>query len=224
MHILVIEDEHKVARFIKKGLEAEGYKVDIALDGKNGEKLARTEIYDLILLDVFLPKKDGFEVLHDLRQDDIRTPIIMVTARSTTEDIVIGLDKGADDYICKPFEFKELLARIRSILRREKVKTKIKYADLTLDTVARKAFRGNRSIELSAREYALIKYFLQNRGKVISRTELAREIWGYNFDPGTNVVDVYINLLRKKIDQGSPLRLIHTERGKGYYLSDKKQS
>jgi DNA-binding response OmpR family regulator len=224
MRILVIEDEQKVARFIKKGLEAEGYEVEIAADGKTGEKSARSETYDLILLDVLLPKKGGFEILHDLRQDEIRTPILMLTARSGTEDIVSGLDQGADDYLTKPFEFTELLARIRSLMRRGTVKTKIKYTDLTLDTIEHKAIRSGTPIELTAREYALIEYFMRNRGKLISRQELSKEIWGYNFDPGTNVVDVYVNHLRKKIDANYEVKLLQTERSKGYYLSDKKLS
>jgi DNA-binding response OmpR family regulator len=222
MRILVVEDELKVVRFLKKGLEAEGYEVETAADGKSGEKLARTEAYDLILLDVLMPKKGGFEVLRDLRKDEIRTPILMLTARSTTEDIVGGLDQGADDYLTKPFAFTELLARIRSLLRREIVKTKLKYSDLTLDTIAHKANRAGKQIELTAREYALIEYFMSNRGKLISRQELAKEIWGYNFDPGTNVVDVYVNHLRNKIDTDFAVKLLQTERGKGYYLSDKK--
>ncbi len=224
MRILVIEDENKVARFLKKGLEAEGHEVDTAADGKTGEKCARTEIYDIILLDVLLPKKNGFEILRDLRKDEIRTPILMLTARSSTEDIVGGLDQGADDYLTKPFAFNVLLARIRSLMRRGTVKTKLKYADLVLDTVAHKVSRSGTPIELTVREYALIEYFLRHRGKLISRLELSRDIWGYNFDPGTNVVDVYVNHLRKKIDSDFPVKLIQTERGKGYYLSDKKMS
>jgi len=222
MRILVVEDEQKVARFLKKGLEAEGYEVEIAADGKTGEKLARTEAYDVILLDVLLPKKDGFEILHDLRKDEIRTPILMLTARSATEDIVGGLDQGADDYLTKPFAFNELLARMRSLIRRGTVKTKLKYTDLTLDTIAHKASRSGSAIELTAREYALIEYFLRNPGKLITRQELSKEIWGYSFDPGTNVVDVYVNHLRKKIDADYPVKLLQTERGKGYYLSDRK--
>jgi DNA-binding response OmpR family regulator len=224
MRILVIEDEQKVARFLKKGLEAEGYEVETAADGKTGEKCARTEVYDLILLDVLLPKKNGFEILRDLRKDEIRTPILMLTARSATEDIVGGLDQGADDYLTKPFAFNVLLARIRSLMRRGTVRTKLKYADLILDTVAHKASRSGTSIELTVREYTLIEYFLRHRDKLISRQELSRDIWGYNFDPGTNVVDVYVNHLRKKIDADFSVKLLQTERGKGYYLSDKKLS
>jgi DNA-binding response OmpR family regulator len=222
MRILVIEDELKVARFLKKGLEAEGYEVETAADGKSGEKLARTEAFDLILLDVLLPQKGGFEILRDLRKDEIRTPILMLTARSTTEDIVGGLDQGADDYLTKPFAFNELLARIRSLMRRGTVKTKLKYLDLALDTIAHKASRSGKEIELTAREYALLEYFMRNRGKLITRQELSKEIWGYNFDPGTNVVDVYVNHLRNKIDSDFTVKLLQTERGKGYYLSDKK--
>jgi len=224
MRILVIEDEQKVARFLKKGLEAEGYEVETAADGKTGEKCARTEVYDLILLDVLLPKKNGFEILRDLRKDEIRTPILMLTARSATEDIVGGLDQGADDYLTKPFAFSVLLARIRSLMRRGTARTKLKYADLILDTVAHTASRSGTPIELTVREYALIEYFLRHRSKLISRQELARDIWGYNFDPGTNVVDVYVNHLRKKIDADFSVKLLQTERGKGYYLSDKKLS
>jgi DNA-binding response OmpR family regulator len=224
MRILVIEDEQKVSRFLKKGLEAEGYEVETAADGKTGEKCARTEVYDLILLDVLLPKKNGFEILRDLRKDEIRTPILMLTARSATEDIVGGLDQGADDYLTKPFAFSVLLARIRSLMRRGTARTKLKYADLILDTVAHTASRSGTPIELTVREYALIEYFLRHRSKLISRQELARDIWGYNFDPGTNVVDVYVNHLRKKIDADFSVKLLQTERGEGYYLSDKKLS
>jgi DNA-binding response OmpR family regulator len=223
MRILVIEDEIKVARFLKKGLEAEGYEVETANDGETGEQLARSEMYDLLLLDVGLPKKNGFDILNDLRKSEIRTPVLMLTARSETEDIVGGLDKGADDYITKPFVFTELLARIRSLLRRStQTKTKLKFLDLVLDTVAHKAQRSGKEIELTTREYLLLEYFMRNRGKLISRIELAKDIWRYDFDPGTNVVDVYVNHLRKKIDSGFPQKLLQTERGRGYYLSEKK--
>jgi DNA-binding response OmpR family regulator len=223
MRILVIEDEVKVARFLKKGLEAEGYEVETANDGETGEKLARSEMYDLLLLDVGLPKKNGFDILNDLRKSEIRTPILMLTARSETEDIVGGLDKGADDYITKPFVFTELLARVRSLLRRStQSKIKLKFLDLVLDTVAHTALRSGKEIELTTREYLLLEYFMRNRGKLITRIELAKKIWHYDFDPGTNVVDVYVNHLRKKIDSGFSQKLLQTERGKGYYLSEKK--
>ncbi len=222
MRILLVEDESKVARFIQQGLEAEGYEVEIASDGKAGEKKAQTESFDLILLDVLLPKKNGFEVLQTLRKEKVRTPIVMLTARGTTEDIVSGLDLGADDYLTKPFVFNELLARVRSHLRRgSQNKTVLKLADLQLDTVTHKATRGGAGVELTTREYALLEFFLRNPGMLLTRSQLAKEIWGFDFDPGTNIVDVYVNHLRKKVDAGYPARLIHTERGKGYYCSDK---
>ncbi|MFZ1977632.1 MAG: response regulator transcription factor [Bacteroidota bacterium] len=223
MRILIVEDEQKVARFLKKGLEAEGYEIEVANDGELGEQLARTGSFDVVLLDVMLPKKDGFSVLHDLRKNSIRTPIVMLTARSATEDIVGGLDKGADDYLTKPFSFEELLARVRSVVRRNgQMKTKLQFLDLSLDTVAHKAHRNGKQIELTTREYALLEYFMRSQGKLISRQELAKEIWGYDFDPGTNVVDVYVNHLRKKVDADSKVKLFQTERGKGYYLSNTK--
>jgi DNA-binding response OmpR family regulator len=223
MRILLIEDEAKVARFIKEGLTAEGYEVEIAADGKLGERRARDGSFNLILLDVLLPKKNGFEVLHSLRADEIHTPILMLTARTATEDIVQGLDHGADDYLTKPFAFNELLARIRSLLRRERQpQATLVLADLRLNPLTRKATRGESTIELTAREYALLEYFLRNPHKLVSRQQLAKEVWGFNFDPGTNIIDVYINHLRKKIDQGFSTRLLHTERGKGYYISDKE--
>lgn len=222
MRILLVEDEHKVARFIQRGLEAEGYEVDIASDGKIGEKKSRSDEFDLILLDVLLPKKNGFEILESLRKDKIRTPVIMLTARGTTEDIVSGLDLGADDYLTKPFVFDELLARVRSHLRRgSQNKTLLKLADLQLDTVSHKATRAGTQIELTSREYALLEYFMKHPGTLLTRSRLSKEIWGFDFDPGTNIVDVYVNHVRRKVDTGFALKLIHTERGKGYCCSDK---
>jgi DNA-binding response OmpR family regulator len=222
MRILLVEDEAKVARFIKEGLTAEGYEVEVASDGKMGERKAQASDFDLILLDVLLPKKNGFEVLHALRSDGLRTPIIMLTARSATEDVVQGLDHGADDYLTKPFAFTELLARIRTIFRRERQSpTVYRVADLHLNTMTRKATRGGSVIELTAREFALLEYLMRNPHKLITRQQLAKEIWGFNFDPGTNIIDVYINHLRKKIDKSFEHQLLHTERGKGYFISDK---
>ena len=222
MQILLVEDEAKVARFIKEGLTAEGYEVEIAADGKTGEKMARSGEFDLILLDVLLPKKSGFEVLHDLRSDGVHTPILMLTARSSTEDIVQGLDHGAEDYLTKPFAFNELLARIRSLLRRGRQSPAVyRIADLQLNAMTRKATRSGTTMDLTAREYALLEYLMRNPHKLVTRQQLAKEIWGFNFDPGTNIIDVYINHLRKKIDQSFEKKLLHTERGKGYYISDK---
>jgi DNA-binding response OmpR family regulator len=222
MQILLVEDEAKVARFIKEGLTAEGYEVEIAADGKSGEKKALDGDFDLILLDVLLPKKNGFEVLHALRSSGMRTPIMMLTARSATEDVVQGLDHGAEDYLTKPFAFNELLARIRSLLRRARQSpTVYRLADLHLNTMTRKATRGGTVIDLTAREFALLEYLMRHPHKLVTRQQLAKEIWGFNFDPGTNIIDVYINHLRKKIDQGFGKKLLHTERGKGYFVSDK---
>ncbi|MCX6134552.1 MAG: response regulator transcription factor [Ignavibacteriales bacterium] len=222
MHILLVEDEAKVARFIKEGLTAEGYEVDTAPDGSIGEKKALSGDFDLILLDVLLPKKNGFEVLHALRSSGLRTPVMMLTARSATEDVVQGLDRGAEDYLTKPFAFNELLARIRALLRRERQSpTVYRLADLQLNTMTRKAKRGNTIIDLTAREFALLEYLMRHPRELITRQQLAKEIWGFNFDPGTNIIDVYINHLRKKIDLGFEKKLLHTERGKGYYVSDK---
>lgn len=225
MRILLVEDEVKVARFIQQGLQAEGYEVEVAGDGKLGEKKARSGVFDLVLLDVLLPKKNGFEILRALRKDKLKTPIVMLTARGTTEDIVNGLDLGADDYLTKPFAFNELLARVRSHLRRgSQNKTVLKLGDLQLDTVTHKASRSGTNIDLTTREYSLLAFFLRNPSAMLSRSQLAKEIWGFDFDPGTNIVDVYVNHLRKKIDNGFPVKLIHTERGKGYFCSDKERT
>jgi len=218
LKILIVEDEVKVARFLRRGLEGEGYAVDTAADGVTGEQKVRTNSFDLLILDVLLPHKNGFDVLRDLRTDGIVLPVLMLTARSSTEDIVSGLDSGADDYLTKPFSFDELLARVRSMLRRSASRTELRVADLVLDTVSRKAQRTGRTIELTTREYTLLEYFMRNEGKLVNRQQLARDVWGYDFDPGTNIVDVYVNHLRKKIDAGFPSRLLHTERGQGYVL------
>jgi len=222
MKILVVEDEKKVAKFLKQGLEEERYVVDVAYDGAQGETLALTGSYDLIVLDILLPKKDGITLLKDLRAGKVTTPVLMLTAKSATEDKIEGLDGGADDYLTKPFAFAELLARVRSLLRRgasEKTIT-LKLADLQLDTVTHKARRGDRLIELTGKEYALLEYFMRNTNHVLTRTIISEHIWNYNFDTGTNVVDVYINHLRTKIDDGFEKKLLHTVRGVGYVLKE----
>lgn len=218
--VLIVEDEKKVARFLQQGLEGERYTVEVVHDGLAGEARATSEKYDLIILDIQLPKKDGIAVLKHLRANHISTPVLMLTAKSSTEQKVDGLDAGADDYLTKPFSFDELLARIRSLLRRgagEK-STTLKVDDLHLDTVTHKARRGHRAIELTSREYALLEYFMRNVNSVLSRTMISEHIWNYNFDTGTNVVDVYINHLRAKIDDGFEKKLLQTVRGVGYAM------
>ena len=222
MRILIVEDEKKVSAFIKKGLEEETYAVDIAPDGEEGLLLGEQNQYDLIILDLMLPKIDGLEVLSTLRGRKIKTPILLLTAKDSIEDKVTGLNQGADDYLTKPFAFSELLARIRVLLRRGKadVQTTLEIADLTLDLVSHKVIRENHDIELTGKEYSLLEYFLRNQGKVLTRTMIAEHVWDYNFDTFTNVIDVYVNHLRKKIDKNYSQKLLHTLRGVGYIMKE----
>lgn len=222
MRILVVEDEKKVARFIQQGLEEEHYTVDVAHDGIAGLSMAESQSYDAIVLDVMLPGKDGVQVTRELRANRKATPILMLTAKTSTEDKVAGLDSGADDYLTKPFAFAELLARLRSLLRRgaQEKTTVLALADLVLDTVTHRARRGDRAIELTAKEYALLEFFLRNKDRVLSRTIIAEHIWDYHFDTGTNLIDVYINHLRNKVDTGFEKKLIHTVRGVGYVMKE----
>jgi len=220
MKILVVEDEKKVGAFIKKGLEEDRYTVEVALDGDEGEELAAQGAFDLIILDILMPKKDGLTMLKELRAKSISTPVLMITAKGSVEDKVKGLDTGADDYLVKPFAIAELLARVRSLLRRggPEKSTTLSVADLTLDLVSHKATRGKNSIELTGKEYTLLEYFMRNTNKVLSRTIISEHIWNYNFDTGTNIIDVYINHLRHKIDGEFEKKLIHTVRGVGYMM------
>ena len=222
MRILVVEDEKKVSAFIKKGLEEETYAVDIAHDGEEGLYLASESQFDLIVLDLMLPKLNGLEVLTKLRERKVATPIILLTAKDSVEDKVTGLNKGADDYLTKPFAFSELLARVRSLLRRGSgdTKTLLQVADLTLDLVSHKVKREDMEMELTGKEYSLLEYFMRNEGKVLTRTMIAEHVWDYNFDTFTNVIDVYINHLRKKIDKDYPKKLLHTLRGVGYVMRE----
>ncbi len=220
MKILVVEDEKKVGAFIKKGLEEDRYSVEVAFDGDKGEELASQGSFDLIILDILMPKKDGLTMLKELRAKQITTPVLVITAKGSVEDKVKGLDTGADDYLVKPFAIAELLARVRSLLRRggtEKT-TSLTVADLTLDLVSHKATRGENLIELTGKEYTLLEYFMRNTNKVLSRTIISEHIWNYNFDTGTNIIDVYINHLRNKIDGEFEKKLIHTVRGVGYMM------
>ena len=220
MRILVVEDDKKVAGFIKKGLEEESYAVDVAYDGEDGLHFGSEGQYDLIILDIMLPKIDGLEILSQLRDQGKDTPIFLLTAKDAVDDKVTGLNKGADDYLTKPFAFSELLARVRVLLRRGKaeVKTTLMISDLTLDLVSHKVNRGGDEIELTGKEYGLLEYFMRNQEKVLTRTMIAEHVWDYNFDTFTNVIDVYINHLRKKIDKGRELKLLHTLRGVGYVM------
>jgi len=220
MRLLVVEDEKKVASFIKKGLEEEGYVVDLTHDGESGLELALEQVHDLIVLDVHLPKKNGLRLLQELRAEKVNTAVLLLTVRAAIEDKVLGLDSGADDYLTKPFAFQELLARIRALLRRraEGEGAILRVADLTLDPGRRLVLRGDQPIELTAREYSLLEYFMRNPGRVLTRTMIAERVWGYDFDPTTNVIDVYVNYLRKKIDADREPRVIQTVRGVGYVL------
>jgi heavy metal response regulator len=222
MRILVVEDEKKVARFLQQGLQEERYDVDVAFDGESGARLASTQQYDLIILDVLLPGKSGFELTREFRAHNGLAPILMLTAKTSVEDRVEGLDSGADDYLTKPFAFAELLARVRSLLRRGLMEksTILAIADLELDTVTHKARRGGRTIDLTAKEYALLEFLLRNRDRVMSRTIISEHIWDYNFDTGTNLIDVYVNHLRNKVDTGFPVKLLHTVRGVGYVMRE----
>ena len=219
MRVIVVEDEVKVAGFLKKGLQEEGYAVDVANDGADGLAMIESNSYDAVILDLMLPKINGIEVMRETRSKKINTPVLMLTARDTLADKVMGLDAGADDYLTKPFAFQELVARLRSLLRRGKAEiTMLKVADLSLDPATRKVKRGEHNITLTSKEFSLLEYMMRNAGKPLSRTTLSEHVWDINFDRMTNVVDVYINFLRNKIDRDFEKKLIQTVRGVGYVL------
>ena len=222
MKILVVEDEERVAHFIQKGLKEEGHAVDVSYDGEDGEFLAEVNDYDLIILDLMLPKKNGIVVCRELRASGVATPVLMLTARDSVEDKVRGLDAGADDYLAKPFAFEELLARVRALLRRQSDNKSpvLSMADLSLDPISRRVTRAETPIRLTTKEYALLEYLLRNPNKVLSRTLIGEHVWDMNFDPESNVIDVYVSHLRSKIDKGYDTPLLHTLRGQGYLLSD----
>ncbi len=221
MRILVVEDEKKVASFIKRGLEQESYAVDIVHDGLEGEHYARVNDYDAIILDIMLPKKNGLDVLKDLKDAGVDTPVILLTARDSVEDRVKGLNLGADDYLTKPFAFEELIARLNVMMRRGGSGLPVlKFSDLSLDPATRRAKRGEKEVELTVKEYALLEYLLRNPNRVLTRALIAEHVWDQSFDSETNVVDVYINHLRAKVDSDPSRRLIHTVRGVGYVLKD----
>jgi heavy metal response regulator len=220
VRILIVEDEAKVASFIKRGLEEEHYAVDVAEDGKEAVALVDSYDYDLAILDIMLPEMDGLSVLSHIRSVGKAMPVVLLTAKDLTEDKVKGLDMGADDYITKPFAFEELLARIRVLLRRGKPEESLKLsiADLVLDPVTHRVTRNDREINLTAKEYGLLEYLLRNQGRVLTRTMISEHVWDIKHDTFTNVIDVYINYLRNKIDKGFSKKLLHTVRGVGYKL------
>ncbi len=222
MRILVVEDEKRLASFLSNGLRENGYAVDIAADGVEAAHLGRSEVYDIILLDILLPKQSGFEVLRQLRQAGVATPILCLTARDALGDKVTGLDLGADDYLAKPFNFAELLARIRALLRRAPgvAPTTLRCADLELDPATHRVTRAGKEIDLTPREYALLEFLLRRAGAVVTRTAILEGVWDMNFDSLTNVLDVLVNRLRAKVDYPFSKRLIHTMRSVGYVLSE----
>jgi heavy metal response regulator len=222
MRILVVEDEKKVASFIKRGLEEESFSVDMAYDGEEGLSMAEATPYDLILMGLMLPKMDGLAVIKELRSKGNKAPVLCLTAKDTVEDIVSGLDSGSDDYLTKPFAFAELVARVRALLRRgvQDRGAEIRFADLRLDPVAHKVWRSNKEIELTAKEYALLEYFMRNPNQILTRTMIAEHVWDYTFDSFTNIIDVYVNYLRKKVDRDYDKKLIHTVRGIGYVMKE----
>lgn len=218
MKLLIIEDEKKVASFIKKGLENEGFVVEVAYDGKEGLKKAFDDSYNLIILDLMLPKIDGLTLLQQLRREGITTQVIILTAKGHVEDRIEGLNLGADDYLVKPFAFGELLARIRALLRRSGFQKNsiMKFDDLSINTSAREVFRNDKRVELSTKEYALLEFMAYNANRALNRSTISEHVWHYNFDSGTNFIDVYINRLRNKVDEGYDKKFIHTVRGYGY--------
>ncbi len=218
MRVLIIEDNPKMAAAVQRGLRESGYAADTCHAGFEGEELASTGVYDVVLLDLMLPDRDGVEVCRNLRRRGIRTKIIMLSALSGTNDKVEGLDAGADDYLPKPFEFDELLARIRAVLRRGTASEarQLRYEDLTLDLYTRAATRGGSSFELSSREFAMLEFMMRNPHRVLSRTQIAEKVWDMRFEPSSNIVDVYVSSLRKKIDRGHALEYLHTVKGVGY--------
>jgi two-component system copper resistance phosphate regulon response regulator CusR len=220
MRVLLVEDDPGIARFVAKGLREQSYAVDIATTGEDALYQASLNPYDLAILDVMIPAPDGFAVCAQLRKSGLRFPILILTAKDTIDDRIHGLDTGADDYLTKPFDFGELLARLRALLRRsgELRPGKVAINDLVLDTAAQTASRAGRTIPLTAKEYALLEYLARNAGKVIGREEISEHVWDESFDPFSNLIEVYVNRLRRKVDSNSPKPLIHTRRGAGYVL------
>lgn len=224
MKILIVEDEPKVASFIKKGLEENNYSAEIAYDGLSAEKLARLNKYDLFIVDIIIPGISGLDLCKKLKMLNTDLPVLMLTALGTTDDKIIGFEAGANDYLVKPFEFRELLARVKVLLKKpnqsQGTVNRLIVGDLVLDLDTKTALRGGSQIDLTAKEFSLLEFFMRNTGRVLSRIDIAEKVWDIKFDFGTNVVDVYINFLRKKIDKGFDKKLIHTRVGFGYVFGD----
>ena len=221
MRVLVVEDERKIADFIRRGLTEHGYAVDVAYDGEEALDWPSVAEFDIIVLDVMLPARDGVEVCRTLRQRGLRTPILMLTAKDAVQDRVEGLDSGADDYLVKPFAFAELLARLRALSRRQPavLGSSLQVGDLVVDAATRKVSRGGADLELTTKEYAILEYLMRHPNQVLTRTMMAEHVWNYDFDNASNVIDVHIRNLRRKIDETFPTKLIHTVRGAGYRIS-----
>jgi len=222
MKLLIIEDETKIARLLKKGFEEHGYEVDVSTDGEDGAQRATKNPYDAIVLDLLLPKRNGLSVLQFLRSHDVKTPVMILTARGDVHQRVEGLSLGADDYMAKPFAMDEVVARVRALIRRvtgESI-TRYKVGDLSMNLLTREVMRGEKRIELTVREFRLLEHLMRIPGQVVTRTQLIERVWEYHFDPGTNLVDVYIQRLRRKIDDGEGRKLIQTIRGVGYTVKD----
>ncbi len=222
MRILLVEDEQRLSNVIKKGLVENGFAVDVAYDGEEGQYLAEGEIYDLIILDLMLPKVDGITLCKELRNKNIKTPILMLTARTTLEDKVTGLNSGADDYMTKPFSFLELQSRIQALIRRSKQDSSpvIKFDDLVFDSIKHKVERAGKSVNLTPKEFSILELLLRHKDEVVTRTMITEHVWDYNFDSMSNIVDVFVASLRRKIDKASGKKLIHTIHGVGYRLSE----
>ncbi len=222
--ILIIEDEKRVASFIRKGLEEDGFHVEVAYDGLMGKKMALSSKYDLIILDINLPQINGYEVCKEIRNHNSSIPIIMLTALGTMEDKLEGFDSGSDDYIVKPFEFKELLARVKVFLKRSgnemQSSNVLKMADLEMNLDSKTVYRAGKQIDLSAKEFQLLEFLMRHKNKVVSRVEIAEKVWEITFDTGTNIIDVYVNFLRNKIDKNFSPKLIHTNFGMGYIMKE----
>jgi DNA-binding response OmpR family regulator len=222
MRILVVEDEKKAASFIRRAMQAEGFAVDAVHNGEDALAVLQTTPYDSVVLDIMLPGRDGLSVLRELRSKQNKVPVILLTARGQVEERIDGLNAGADDYLPKPYALGELVARVRALVRRgsETKAVVLRLADLSVDTVAREVKRGERAIDLSAREYRLLEYLLRSQGRVCGRMQILEKVWDYDFDPGTNLVDVYVRRVRDKVDAGFPNPLLHTVRGVGYVMKE----